>query len=224
MALRLKSRNHCPVGGFIVDVPEIANQHIIRWDFKTAGDALWDLLRANPGITRRFPHLPQNRAACDDYIDTRNAQRMMTIPNAQSYVTNDAPPKPAPLLQRAIAGGQHVAEGAANLVGLFGPNGRPVAPDLAIRRAAICSDCPNNEPGPLEKWFTGPACMMIRKWIGLKNDLDLKTPHDVRLHTCKACDCPMALKVWVSLKYINETLKPDQRARLDARCWILSGQ
>lgn len=224
MALRLKSRNHSPVGGFIVDVPEISNTHRTFWDFKTAANALWDLLRANPGIQKRFPHLPQTRAACDDYVDSRNAQRMLTIPGAHGFIVTDAPPpKSQPPLNRAVLGAARFAEGAANLAGLFGSNGKPVAQELANARAKICAGCPNNQPGPLEKWFTGPAAMMIRKWIGMKNDLSLTTPDDDKLHTCVACDCPMALKVWVSLDYINQTLKPDQRAKLDPRCWILKG-
>ena len=223
MALRLKSRNHSPIGGFIVDVPEISNTHRVFWDFKTAANALWDLLQANPGILRRFPHLPQNREACDYYVDSRNAQRMLTIPSGNNYVAEDGPiPKLSPL-PRAVAGLQRLAVGAANLTAWLGDGGKPVEQTLANARAVTCVTCPKNERGGLETWFTGVATELIRKTLAIRNDLGMQTPVDDKLCVCSACTCPLKLKVHVPLTYITRKLSDEQKAALDPRCWVLKG-
>lgn len=220
MALRLKSRNHSPIGGFIVDVPQISNTARTFWDFKTAGNSLWDLLKANPGITRRFPQLPQTREACDDYIDTRNAQRMLTIPGGDNYVAQNSPPKPLPAVNRVAQGSARLAAGVETIREMFGPEG-PTTKDEAIARSKICLTCPKNEKrGDWTTWFTGPASMLIRKWLGIVKDLDLTVPDGEQLHYCTACSCPLKVKLFARKKHIEAHMPAEVKAGLPAWCWI----
>ena len=52
-------------------------------------------------------------------------------------------------------------------------------------------------------------------------NFDLTTPHDSKLGVCKACDCPMRLKVFVPLDKIVGHMLPEAKAALDPTCWIL---
>ncbi len=223
MAIRLKSRNHSPIGGFIVDVPEISNTARTFWDFSTAANALWDLLQANPGITRRFPHLPQSRAACDDYVDSRNAQRMMTIPSGNTYVAQESPvPKTQPAVSRVAQGSARLAAGASTIAEMFGPEG-PTTKEQAIKRSEICVECPKNtRTGDWASWFTGPASLIIRKWLGIVKDLDLTTPNDSKVHYCTACSCPLKVKLFARKKHIEAHMPAEVRAGLPGYCWILA--
>lgn len=222
MAVRLKSRNHSPIGGFIVDVPEISNTQRTFWDFKTAADALWSLLQANPGITRRFPHLPQSRAACDDYVDSRNAQRMLTIPQGQIYVAQDSPPKPLPVASRVVQGSARLAAGAETIREMFGAEG-PTSREQAIARSEVCVRCPKNETGKnWTDWFTGPASMLIRKWLSIAKDLDMVVPNDSKLQYCTVCACPLAVKIFAKKKHIDAHMPAEVKAGLPSWCWMVT--
>lgn len=223
MALRLKSRNHSPIGGFIVDVPEISNDSKVFWDFKTAGNALWDLLQANPGIRNRFKHLPQTRSACDGYIDSRNAQRMLTIRGGQEYVAQDTPPpKSQPAVNRVAQGSARLAAGISTIQEMFGPEG-PTTREQAIQRSEVCVKCPMNETGKnWTDWFTGPASMIIRKWLSITKDLDMVVPLDSKLQFCTACSCPLGVKIFARKKHIIDHMPAEARAKLPSWCWIVT--
>ena len=52
--------------------------------------------------------------------------------------------------------------------------------------------------------------------------MDLKTSKDAELNVCQACLCPLKLKVHTPMSLIQKRLKPEQRAELDPKCWILA--
>lgn len=221
--IRLKSRNHCPVGGFIVGVPELGAPSRTWWDFKTAGDKLWDLLKGNPATLKQHPSLPQSREACDEFIDAQNAQRMVAM-GAMGYVSNVEvmPPKlTAPehsLFARSVVAGGKIASGAAIIKSMFGSDG-PCERDEAERRAAICADCKFNEKGDFLSLFTAPAAAVIRNALGVVHDMKLITSKDNDLQFCSLCLCPLKTKVHARIEHIHKHLPSETRETLPDWCW-----
>lgn len=97
----------------------------------------------------------------------------------------------------------------------------PVPAEVAAERATVCAGCPKNDPGGLVKYFTGPVADAIRKRLGKLHEMNLTTPSDDKLQVCAACLCPLRLKVHTPIQLITKRLKPQFRADLDPRCWIL---
>jgi hypothetical protein len=227
--VRLKNRFLCPPSGFIVDVPE-TGYHQTFWGFDEAVSAMMSHLAANPGIFLRYPQLPRTKGACEEYIDTRNAQRCLSIKGADSYIisgeaTVAIPKTQAPVGWRRRAGAV-VAHSRQTLSGLqlvadwVGAGGHPVAKELAEKRAEGCVICPLNQKGDFWQKLDAIAAEEIRKLLSAKNDLKLATTLDEQLHVCQACDCYLPLKVWSPLKHITNHLKPDVKAKLWEKCWI----
>src|SRR5215467_11817113 len=90
----------------------------------------------------------------------------------------------------------------------------PVPAEMSEHRAGICAECPMNQPGSFTDFFTIPLAERIRKDIEEAQQRGLKTSHDIRLHTCKACLCPLQLKVHVPIQYIAGVIDDEQRAKL----------
>lgn len=228
--LRLKSRNHCPIGGFIVAIPQISKDAKTFWSFRTAGDALWDLIQGNPGAHTRWPNLPSSRQACDDYVDEHNAQRMLTIPGGTEYIITDASltPKALPPLWQAgahpnspgvAAGVNRLTAGAAIIKDMFGDDG-PTTRVEATARAKICVNCNYNErQGDWTRWFTAPASAIIRKSLEIVHDMRLSTEHDKDVHYCTACSCPLKIKLFARMDHINAHMSEEVRSKLPDWCW-----
>lgn len=223
--VRLASRMNCPVNGFMVTVAE-TGWHQQFWDFRSAGDSLWAHLKANDGLVGRFPHLPKSRAACDAFVDLQNAMRMQKIRGADSYIVEDQSPNPnlsAPQRRSGVVGRvSNAVSGARVLESWFGSGGRPVAADLAQRRADVCLQCPLNKLGDFWQRTEASVASGLRSLLEFKGDLNLKTHGEESLHSCQACDCWMPLKIWVPLSHIAANTTPETRASLDPSCWVLS--
>lgn len=137
------------------------------------------------------------------------------------------PPPAAPQLsgavQQAVAAVKKLAAGTALLMEWDESGLPPVASSVSESRAAVCAGgCPKNEKGKsLSEYFTVPASNMIRRRFERLEQLELKTSHDAELNVCQACLCPLRLKVHTPMELILKRLKPEQRAELDPRCWIL---
>lgn len=229
--LRLKSRNHSPIGGFVVAVPELTKDARTFWDFRTAGNSLWDLIKANPGAHSRWPNLPASREQCDDYVDLQNAQRMMTLPGGGEYIITDAQltPKALPPLWSAgahqsspgvAAGVARLTSGAAIIADMFGSDGPTTKAD-ATARAKVCTTCKFNEKqGDWTRWFTAPAAAIIRKSLELVHDMQLSTPYDNQVHYCTACSCPIRVKTYAKMDHIKAHMPEEVRAKLPEWCWV----
>lgn len=113
-----------------------------------------------------------------------------------------------------------VVAGAGVLLDWLGEGAKPVAQELANKRAEICSTCPQNVKTDLTSFFTVPAANMIRQQIEIRGEMKLSTPFDAKLGICQACACPLTLKPHVQLSYILKKLSPEVRAKLDPRCWM----
>lgn len=164
------------------------------------------------------------------------------IANNPNYCTGGSPPKAArpPLglrvagsrsggiVQRAAAVVERVAvkakkyySGVGVLLSWVGSGGKVVTQEQAEARAKVCSECPKNQPGDLDSIFTAIAAEKIRAHLALKNEMDLHTGYDDKLHVCQACLCVCSLKVWVPIGHVLERLKPEMKDELHESCWIL---
>lgn len=224
--LRLKSRVNAPIGGFIfIDAP-ISAVPMEEWGFTGLVMNVINRRLSNPrfGLSTDF-----NTVAGE--VDLQNAQRMQTINGGSNYITDDgvggaAPPPPFPPAHRSglqsVAGRSDVMAGAAVLMEWLGAGGMPVAPELSESRAQICAACPRNGSGDWTTYFTAPAAAIIRRQLVQKDGLAVSTTVDARLGVCKACSCPLKLKVHTPLAHILGHTREEVKAQLDPRCWMLS--
>lgn len=222
--VRMKSRTQWPVGGWwFVDAP-ISD--------KPLGDGSWDHERLSQEVLARRKANPRFNLSTDinvirDEVDIQNALRMLSIQGAESYIITDGGPSPNRAASRslnwrdAVGGVKRVAAGAGALKDWLGEGSVPVPKTQATDRAAVCAVCPQNQPGDLTSWFTQPVAARIKAQVAMKQDLDLRTPYDEKLHICVACACPLELKVNVPLKHIADHLSDEVKRRLDKSCWIL---
>ena len=220
--VRLKSRTQSPVNGFQFIDPAISPNAIQTWDFESLCREVQARRTQNP----RFK-LATDMNTIRQEVDQQNALRMLSIRNAESYITSEgggaAPNRVAPQNWRGVAGGiKRVAAGAGILRDWLGAGGIAVAPGKSQSRAGVCAVCPKNLPGDLFSIFTQPVAERIKAQLAIKNDLNLKTSLDDKLKVCAACSCPLQLKVHTPLEHIKEHLSEEVKAALDPSCWILS--
>jgi hypothetical protein len=213
-------------GGFQMWVPEL------RWaapkglSIQQIATGLIAARQANPAITRQ-------RGWSTDLATVMQEVEAYQVQICQaygwhSYITNDPSPPPRPFVQASAKttplgrGVKNAVAGVATISEMFGKAG-PVDAALAESRAAVCAKCPlNDKVATWEDFFTVPAANWIRKALGVVKDLELKTSHDGELGVCRACDCPMKLKVWAKLEHILEHIPAESKAALDTGCWIRS--
>lgn len=103
----------------------------------------------------------------------------------------------------------------------LGAGGKPVAADLAEKRAAVCAECPVNQKGWREL-LTAPAARQIAHYLGQKHSLQLATPYDDRLEECAVCHCVLTLKVWQPLEFALTNSDPAEHAKKNPNCWLVT--
>lgn len=220
--VRLKSRTQSPVNGFQFIDPAIAADAMQTWDFESLVAQVQARRAANPrfGLTTDANSIRQE-------VDAQNALRMLSIRNAESYVTVEGGPSPnrgasrSPSWAGAVGGVRKLAAGMGTLKDWLGSGGVAVPPPKSEGRAAVCVVCPQNQPGDILAMFTQPVAERIKAQLAIKNDLNLTTTYDDKLEVCQACACPLKLKVHTPLEHIAAHLPEAVKAQLDARCWIL---
>lgn len=178
--------------------------------------------KKNPAITAKLK-LATNKEAVAAELE-RYTRKRLGLPEG-------ATPLPFPVSHRfpsasvagAVGAVKKLASGAALLLEWEQEGAKPVAKELAENRAAICAACPKNEKGAtLSEWFTIPAANLIRKQFERLNAMNLATSKDAELNVCSACLCPLRLKVHVPLALALKRIKPEIKAELDPKCWILN--
>jgi hypothetical protein len=98
---------------------------------------------------------------------------------------------------------------------------KPVAQDVAEKRAAVCVACPLNVKGNWLQKLEASAADKVRSLMEVRNDLKLRTSQDANLGSCAACDCALQLKTWQPMDLIQKNTSDEVRSRLDKACWIL---
>lgn len=175
--------------------------------------------KANPAVTAKFKLATEFNAVATE-LETFTAKRL-GLPDPKLI-----PPPMQPQLSGAVVAAvdkiKKLASGNALLLEWQESGIPPVDSALANSRAAVCAACPKNDPGGLLKYFSGPVSETVRKRLAKLHDMNLTTPSDAALHVCSACLCPLRLKVHTPMSLILGRLKPEQRAELDPKCWILS--
>jgi hypothetical protein len=148
------------------------------------------------------------------------------IPFPPTALPSIPPPESSPLLsipvRDAISAVKKLAAGNALLME-WEESGMPPEPaEISESRAKVCQHCPKNEKGKsLTEIFTVPVANRIKERFKRLHEMDLKTSVDSELNVCQACLCPLKLKVHTPMPLIQKRLKPEQRAELDPKCWIL---
>lgn len=220
--VRLKSRTQSCVNGFWF------RQAQTGWEKQT-----WDFEQLCREVQAHRASNPRHNLSADlnsirSEVDEYNARRMQSIRGADIYITNDgvSPPfPPAPPRRHAwpnvVGGAKHVAAGVGVLVDWLGSGAMPVVNDIAVKRAGICAVCPKNQPGDIFAIFTQPVADKLRTQLEMRRSLNLSTPVDSQLQICKACHCPLQLKVHVPFQHIKDHLSADVQRELDSTCWIL---
>lgn len=153
------------------------------------------------------------------------------------YITQDTPAFPQnfqafPLRRFAQAAAGVTATVKRTFAGVkvlarwLGSGLKPVAPELAEKRAGVCAVCKQNnlDPNWLQK-LDGAVADEVKALVEIRNDLELKTSHDAKLGVCNACDCKLDLKCHVQLGHVLAETSDQTMAALravDPPCWIIS--
>lgn len=127
------------------------------------------------------------------------------------------PPGQTPHLLNSL---KNVAAGAELLVDWLESKENAERPEVASKRAEICSACPENGKGHLTSYFTLPVAYAIKREIQRRSDWKLSTPFDEQLNICEVCSCPLKLKVFAPLSLILQKISAETKSRLPAHCWI----
>jgi hypothetical protein len=227
---RLLSRTRFPPGQFQVLIVEAGMKAPVSGSFRECVEFTLGFRRANPHIAKRHDWT-LSLSEIEKWVDIHNAERL-AAEGYLSFISPDnglpasAPQKKSPLVRAAAAfagATERTISGAALIVAWLGEGGEPVARALAESRARTClAPCPLNDSGGLERFLTKPIAATVRAALSLKNDLAMATPHDADLGICKACLCPLPLKVWTPLAEIRRRMSADTRKRLDPGCWVLA--
>ncbi len=224
MPLRLKSRQQSPPNGFRYTQKETGWKSweqvpATQWDFNFLCREVKNHRLANAKLK-----LSLDMNQIESEVDLANAQRVLAIPGAESYVIDGGAPPPktvGPSLAQVRA-----AAGAVPkiLLDWLGEGCVPVDQALAEKRAEVCSACRLNSKSELTSIFTDPAAAIIKKTIALKNGMKISTSMDSKLGTCQACLCAMKLKVHVPIQIIkNRTEKSViEDLKNGDNCWIIS--
>lgn len=224
------SRSQFPPGGWEFYQPQT------RWSAPTPKSSTFDqtvvlIIKhrlANPAMVVRYglkTDAGSVGAELEAYTRVRLGMAPATPPGGAAVPKMQAPiavPQLSGPVQQAVAVVKKMAAGASLLLE-WEESGMPAEPaEVAAARAFICSDCPKNDKGKsITEYFTVPAADNIHKRFQKLFAMNLTTPHDAALNVCQACLCPLKLKVHTPMILIQKRLKPEQRAELDPRCWIL---
>jgi hypothetical protein len=99
--------------------------------------------------------------------------------------------------------------------------GQVVAPDLAQKRGEICSKCPLNVTGNWwEKISKQPVAEVIKKWLEIKNEMQIGVPIEKEIGLCRVCGCVLRLKNFEPIKYIKDHTDLETMSKFPDYCWI----
>ena len=219
-----------PPGGWAFRQPQM------NWEMpypvsQTIDSATKEIIKVrlkNPAITAKH-NLPTHFAVVQDELIKFNAMRTGTALAPPTSFTN--PLRSLPQAVEALAAAvKKTAQGGALLMDWEQSGLPPESPDVSARRAVICAQgdngkpCPKNGSGDFTRWYTIPVSEMLRKRMERLHEMKLTTPYDDQLGVCSACECPLRFKVHTPMEIIQKKLKPEQKADLWPRCWILKPQ
>lgn len=160
-------------------------------------------------------------------------QQLIQYQQKRGALPSDTLPKltPPPMsaqmsggVQAAVAAVKKMSAGASLLFEWEQSKLPPEPQEVAESRAAVCVQCPANENKKLTDWFTVPVANQISKKFERLHNLKLVTSQHAKLFTCRACLCPLALKVFTPKELIIKKTSESQKQELtkeNPKCWIL---
>ena len=232
MAYKLKNRNMQIPGGYKFLQPETGWRPGNFQSFEVIVSGLMNHRRSRPDL------VAQNGWATD-HDNVANDVERFNVALCQQHGWSDyieggelgdyLPPKPkalspGELLQVSAAANRakKIWSGVKTLQDWITSGSAPVVPELSKSRAEICSNCPKNQPGGFESWFTAPAAGAIKRQIEQLAERKLATPSDTKLNICEVCLCPLKLKVHTPIEFIKAQMSEEVLKDLQAvpGCWI----
>lgn len=220
----LKSRDVFPPGGWVYYQPETGWSAPQWLPFNAVVQAIVSHRSANP----------QHKFSTDSRVvemelDAYTCARLQDMPGGDQFIIPGAPPpnfhlaRLRPRLLAVAAGAKDKIANAVAGIGLwmewFG--NKPVAPEVAERRAGICVNCPNNVAGDVFQRFNAKTGEELKKIFAAMADEKMQTSHDEKLFVCGICDCPLKAKVHSPMIVIQNHLRAEVKARLPEFCWIV---
>lgn len=221
----LRSRNQYPPGGFQFVQPETGWEAPRHLSFDVTAQAIHSHRLANASLAKQHGWNLEIESIKEE-LDLFNTRRCINR-GWFNYVTEPegttAPKTQASLglLKSAVGGVRRVAAGVKTLLDWLGSGAHPVDRSVAEQRADVCMVCPLNGNGDWTSFFTKPAAEEIRQQLEIKNSMKLETSYDLSLGVCRACSCPLKLKVWTPMNHILANTEDEVRNKLDKGCWIL---
>lgn len=214
------SRTQTPPGGWIFfqaqtgwSVPNPVSQ-----TFNQAVDLILKHRLSNPAVTKKF-NLSTSKAEVGDELENFTRRRLGLPPLESPPKLMPRPSWLSPAVAGAVADIKRAAQGTAVILDWLTSGGKPVAKELAEKRAATCVACPNNKEG---SWYTVAPAEIIRETLEARKDLTLETSHDAELKSCHVCKCLMRLKVWTPLDHIVKNTRPEILREFPSHCWIVT--
>lgn len=135
-----------------------------------------------------------------------------------------ATPFPAQSPQRSLLErSRQLAAGAGVQIDFIKSREEAVPAETAAVRAKICVDCQFNVKGGLETFFTKPASEAVRRGLELARGWKLSIPQSEMVNICDVCLCPLKLKIWIPLSFIQARMPAEVGAAMPDWCWIKRG-
>lgn len=230
--MKLKSRQLQIPGGFKFVQPEVKTWRPRGYiSFEALVQQVIALRRGNSALLAKGLSIDHDTVANEvENFNVAICQRM----GWTNYITGDTgvAPIPKPMAPQQTPGEVAAAAGKAKIIwsgvrtlNSWIDSGEPAVEQAeAERRAGICTECPMNGKGGLERFFTAPASEAIKRQFEKLESRKLATSHDAKLGVCEACYCPLKLKVWAPIRFIKDNLSDSviTELRKGKNCWILA--
>lgn len=120
---------------------------------------------------------------------------------------------------------QHIPHGIEVISGWLGSGGIVVPNEEAQARADICNGnnptgkkCVNNVEGMA---VVEGVALAIKKYLAVKNALNLRVNGERQLGSCKSCGCVLRLQVHEPQDKIRKELSEEEKTTLPEFCWKL---
>lgn len=233
--MRLKSRTEFPPNGVQLLLPEVGMTRSLQGSFREMVAAYLQLAKRNPALFQKLGW-PTDIRGAENFVEQRECLRliaaghsffvdMQTAAPEEVRMANTAVKKN--LLDRVVEVGKATKAGIGVWIEQFGPDGKPVAQELAEKRAAVCAGdgshppCPHNDLAVrLEDLFILPASNSIKFVYEMMRDLKLQVSRQDQLGVCRLCLCPLKSKVHTKLEIVMRHVTPDILQALPDFCWI----
>lgn len=223
----MKSRDSHPPGGWKFVQPQ-TNFHAPEWQsFSTVVAAVISHRRGNAILQTQYG-LSIDQATVENEVDTFNAAICKANGWSEFYADDDSPvPFPSRPYQPVVGVAEHVRRAAVGVGAMkdwLGEGMKPTDRTRAEARAVVCLRCKENADPDWFQKLDAAAAEIIKGLIEARNKMQLVTTLDASLHSCRACDCALRLKVWVPPEIVQERTSDKLRAHLKEvkpDCWVI---